>query len=84
MSFLVISLAFVTVAVMRLLSLNWYNLTGEYLDQNLFGLLTYFVPDVVVLGDILIVQIQLFAQYRAAQKRRYKGSEDEMDFLVQL
>ena len=84
MSFLAISSAFVTVAVMRLVCFYWKDLAGDYLDQNVFGSLVYFVPETVTLGVILAVQIQLYAQYQATQRRMHGASDDEMDYLVKL
>ncbi|CAL5999274.1 Transmembrane_domain-containing protein [Hexamita inflata] len=63
-SFTLVSIILIFITVTRFVALIWQDINNEYLEQNLFGLLEYFVPDFLSTLVINFMQLQIYFSTR--------------------
>ncbi|CAL6082411.1 Transmembrane_domain-containing protein [Hexamita inflata] len=73
LSFIIVSLIFLFITWTRFLTQIWKEISGEYLEQNTFGILQYFLPDTVSTLVINGMQIQIYLQIDKKQKEQLKA-----------
>ncbi|CAL5999272.1 Transmembrane_domain-containing protein [Hexamita inflata] len=78
MSFLCVSVTFLALTTSRFVALIWQDVTNEYLEQNLFGALEYFIPDFVSTLVINTVQVNILISIQKKNKRNKSEEEDSL------
>ncbi|CAL6051969.1 Transmembrane_domain-containing protein [Hexamita inflata] len=77
LNFILVSLIFLFITWTRFLTQIWKEISGEYLEQNTFGILQYFLPDTVSTLVINGMQIQIYLQIDKKQKAFRQGLIEE-------
>lgn len=72
MQFLIVGLFFIASSLMRFISLLYKDMTGDFMEQNAFGCLNYFVPDIIIIGLINVVQVLILVGQRRPKDYDYE------------
>ncbi|CAL6040597.1 Transmembrane_domain-containing protein [Hexamita inflata] len=76
-TFILVSIIFLFITWTRFLTQIWKEISGEYLEQNTFGVLQYFLPDTVSTLVINGMQIQVYIQMSRKKIKDRQGLIEE-------
>ncbi|CAL6014578.1 Conserved_hypothetical protein [Hexamita inflata] len=78
-SFVLVAVIFLIITVMRFTTLIWKEATGDFMPQNQFGIMAYFVPDFVSTFVINLMQVTIYWSQIRQKKKRYLGMQEQYE-----
>ncbi|CAL5999356.1 Transmembrane_domain-containing protein [Hexamita inflata] len=83
-SFVIVAVLFLCITFMRFITLIWKDITGEFMQQNQFGVLAYFLPDFISTFIINFMQVTIYYSTIHQKKKKYLGMQEQSEELDEL